>query len=155
MTDFHDFGIKQKKRPYPILWYQTTELWAWQSPLRKTCYKTGSGRRGLSKFHSIYNNLFSFGYRAVTFNSIVSNYCWQCISADSIRSCQPSIADSIYIRPIMNSYILMPACFFFSYLLLIALGYFISQLRLTASFSLYISYQLLILEGKEKKSKTK
>ena len=28
LTDFHDFGINGKKRPYPILWYQTTILWA-------------------------------------------------------------------------------------------------------------------------------
>ena len=30
LTDFHDFGINGKKRPYPILWYQTIILWARQ-----------------------------------------------------------------------------------------------------------------------------
>ena len=28
LTDFHDFGINGKKRPYPILYYQTLTLWA-------------------------------------------------------------------------------------------------------------------------------
>ena len=64
LTNFHDFGINRKKRPYPILWYQTIILWVCQfqvhrgsnhppqedvlqKRLRKTCYKKGSGRRGL------------------------------------------------------------------------------------------------------------
>ena len=25
-TDFHDFSVNGKKRPYPILWYQTTRV---------------------------------------------------------------------------------------------------------------------------------
>ena len=30
LTDFYDFGINGKRRPYPILWYQTTILWTCQ-----------------------------------------------------------------------------------------------------------------------------
>ena len=55
LTDFHDFGINGKRRPYPILWYQTTILCACQFQIQrvvtthvKTCYKKGSGRRRLS-----------------------------------------------------------------------------------------------------------
>ena len=32
LTDFHDFGINGKRRPYTILWHQTTILWACQFP---------------------------------------------------------------------------------------------------------------------------
>ena len=35
VTDFHDFGINGKRRPYPILWYQTITLWACQFQVRK------------------------------------------------------------------------------------------------------------------------
>ena len=31
LTDFHDFSINGKRRPYPIPWYQTIILWARQS----------------------------------------------------------------------------------------------------------------------------
>ena len=30
LTDFHDFAINGKRRPYPIPWYQTIILWARQ-----------------------------------------------------------------------------------------------------------------------------
>ena len=52
LADFHDFGINEKWRPYPILWYQTNMLWACQfqvhggnhhsnpslAPSRQACY---------------------------------------------------------------------------------------------------------------------
>ena len=55
LTDFHDFGINGKRRPYPIPWYQTIILWARQfqvhkgcgnhpPPLGKPCYKKRLGR---------------------------------------------------------------------------------------------------------------
>ena len=53
--DFYDFGINGKRRPYPILGYQITILWACQltsiskppfSERRVT--EKGSGRRGLT-----------------------------------------------------------------------------------------------------------
>ena len=53
LTDFHDFGINLKRRPYPIPWYQTIILWARQfqvhkgvvtTPLGKPCYKKRVGR---------------------------------------------------------------------------------------------------------------
>ena len=53
LTDFHDFGINGKRRPYPIPWYQTIILWARQfqvhegvvtTPLGKPCYKKRLGR---------------------------------------------------------------------------------------------------------------
>ena len=55
LTDFHDFGINGKKRPYPIPWYQTIILWARQfqvhkgggNHLGKPCYKKGLVGRGL------------------------------------------------------------------------------------------------------------
>ena len=34
-TDFHDFGINGKRRPYPIPWYQTIILWARQFQVHK------------------------------------------------------------------------------------------------------------------------
>ena len=34
-TAFHDFGINGKKRPYPILWYQTTVLRACQFSIHR------------------------------------------------------------------------------------------------------------------------
>ena len=49
-TDFHDFDINGKKRPYPLSWYQTIILWARQfqvhkgvvtTPLGRPCYKKG------------------------------------------------------------------------------------------------------------------
>ena len=46
LTDFHDFGISGKRRPYPS-WYQTIILWARQfqvHPLGKPCYKKRLGR---------------------------------------------------------------------------------------------------------------
>ena len=30
LTDCHDFDINEERRPYPILWYQTTILWVCQ-----------------------------------------------------------------------------------------------------------------------------
>ena len=56
LTDFHDFGINGRRRPYPIPWYQTIILWAHQfqvhkgggyHPLGKPCYKKGLVGRGL------------------------------------------------------------------------------------------------------------
>ena len=56
VTDLHDFGINEKKRPFPILWYKKNIYFGCVNfkitgggnhPLRKTCYKKGSGRRGL------------------------------------------------------------------------------------------------------------
>ena len=53
LTDFHDFGINGKRKPYPIPWYQTIILWARQfqvhkgggnHPLGKPCYKKRLGR---------------------------------------------------------------------------------------------------------------
>ena len=53
LTDFHDFGINGKRRPYPIPWYQKIILWARQfqvhkgvvtTPLGKPCYKKRLGR---------------------------------------------------------------------------------------------------------------
>ena len=53
LTDFHDFGINGKRRPYPIPWYQTIILWVRQfqvhegvvtTPLGKPCYKKRLGR---------------------------------------------------------------------------------------------------------------
>ena len=52
LTDFHDFGINGKRRPYPIPWYQTIILWAVNfkfmglvtTPLGKPCYKKRLGR---------------------------------------------------------------------------------------------------------------
>ena len=53
LTDFHDFGINGKRRPYPIPWYQKIILWARQfqvhkgvvtTPLGKPCYKKWLGR---------------------------------------------------------------------------------------------------------------
>ena len=35
LTDFHDFGINEKRRPYPIPWYQTITLWARQFQVHK------------------------------------------------------------------------------------------------------------------------
>ena len=35
LTDFHDFGINGKRRPYPIPWYQTIILWARQFQVHK------------------------------------------------------------------------------------------------------------------------
>ena len=35
LTDFHDFGINGKRRPYPIPWYQTNILWACQVQVHK------------------------------------------------------------------------------------------------------------------------
>ena len=35
LTDFHDFGINGKRRPYPIPWYQTITLWARQFQVHK------------------------------------------------------------------------------------------------------------------------
>ena len=35
LTDFHDFGINEKKRPYPIPWYQTIILWVRQFQVHK------------------------------------------------------------------------------------------------------------------------
>ena len=54
LTDFHDFGIIGKRRPYPIPWYQTIMLWACQfqvpegvvTTLGKPCYKKGWVGRG-------------------------------------------------------------------------------------------------------------
>ena len=57
LTDFHEFGINGKRRPYPIPWYQIIILWARQfqvhegvvtTPLGKPCYKKGLVGRGLS-----------------------------------------------------------------------------------------------------------
>ena len=56
LTDFHDFGINRKSRPYSIHWYQTNMLWARQfqvhkgvvtTSLGKPCYKKGLVGRGL------------------------------------------------------------------------------------------------------------
>ena len=57
LTDFHDFDINGKRKPYPIPWYQTNILWARQvqvhkgvvtTPLGKPCYKKkGLVGRGL------------------------------------------------------------------------------------------------------------
>ena len=53
LTDFHDFGINGKRRPYSIPWYQTIILWARQfqvhkgvvtTRLSKPCYKKRLGR---------------------------------------------------------------------------------------------------------------
>ena len=53
LTDFHDFGINGKRRPYPIPWYQTNILYARQfqvhkgvvtTPLGKPCYTKRLGR---------------------------------------------------------------------------------------------------------------
>ena len=35
LTDFHDFGINGKKRPYPIPWFQTIIVWARQFQVHK------------------------------------------------------------------------------------------------------------------------
>ena len=35
LTDFHDFGINGKRRPYPIPWYQTIILWDRQVQVHK------------------------------------------------------------------------------------------------------------------------
>ena len=35
LTDFHDFGINGKRRPYPLPWYQTIILWAHQFEVHK------------------------------------------------------------------------------------------------------------------------
>ena len=35
LTDFHDFGINGKRRPFPILWYQTTILWVCQFQIHR------------------------------------------------------------------------------------------------------------------------
>ena len=64
-SDFHDFGINRKRRPYPIPRYQTIILWERQfkvhkvggNPLpppspRKPCYKKGLVGRGLKLFIS-------------------------------------------------------------------------------------------------------
>ena len=86
LTDFHDFGINGKKRPYPIPWYQAIILWARQfqvhkgvvtTPLgtMKPCYKKGLVGRGLRscfskqvfcKFH--YTNILWFSCTLVLFN---------------------------------------------------------------------------------------
>ena len=56
LTNFHEFGINGKRKPYPIPWYQTIILWARQfqvhkgvvtTPLGKPCYKKGLVGRGL------------------------------------------------------------------------------------------------------------
>ena len=58
LTDFHDFGINGKRRPYPIPWYQTITLWARQfqvhrggnhPPLVNHVTKKGLVGRGLKE----------------------------------------------------------------------------------------------------------
>ena len=49
LTDFHDFGINGKRRPYPILWYQTTILWACQFQYHREVVTTPLGRRVTKK----------------------------------------------------------------------------------------------------------
>ena len=67
LTDFHDFGISGKRRPYPIPWYQTIILWACQfqvhkgvvtTPLGKPCYKKKLGRTRVKGTLSDSNNIF-------------------------------------------------------------------------------------------------
>ena len=36
-TNFHDLGIKSKEEALPILWYQTTLLWACQFQVHRGC----------------------------------------------------------------------------------------------------------------------
>ena len=59
LTNFHDFGINGKRRPYPIPWYQTIILWAHQfqvhkgggnHPLVNHVTKKGLVGRGLSLY---------------------------------------------------------------------------------------------------------
>ena len=68
LTDFHDFGINGKRRPYPIPWYQTIILWARQfqvhkgggnHPLGKPCYKKRLGRTRVKHMH-LYTDIFAF-----------------------------------------------------------------------------------------------
>ena len=63
-TDFHDFGINGKRRPYPSLWYQRTILWACQfqvhtgavtTPSGRSVTKKPSGRRGIMCHHRASN----------------------------------------------------------------------------------------------------
>ena len=44
LTDFHDFGINGKRRPYPIPWYQTIILWARQFQIHKGVVTTTLGK---------------------------------------------------------------------------------------------------------------
>ena len=59
LTDFNDFGINGKRRPYPIPWYQTIILWARQfqvhkgvvtTPLANHVTEKGLVGRGLKQF---------------------------------------------------------------------------------------------------------
>ena len=59
LTDFHDFGINRKRRPYPIPRYQTIIFWARQcqvhegvvtTPLGKPCYKKKLGRTRVNQY---------------------------------------------------------------------------------------------------------
>ena len=72
MTDFHDFGINRKRRPYPILWYKTTTLLARKfhfhrggggnhpPPLGNHVVENTLGGRGLSnKNNSVYRPGFT------------------------------------------------------------------------------------------------
>ena len=67
LTDFHDFGISGKRRPYPIPWCQTIILSACQfqvhkgvvtTPLGKPCYKKRLGRTRVKGTLSDSNNIF-------------------------------------------------------------------------------------------------
>ena len=92
LTDFHDFGINGKKRPYPIPWYQTIILWARQvqvhkgvvtTPLGKPCYKKRLGRTRVNsnnKQHFVYI-LYITGHHLTSLSvfmwgGVIPSPCW-------------------------------------------------------------------------------
>ena len=78
-TDFHDFGINRKRRPYPIPWYQTIILWARQfqvhkgvAPLvnhvTKKKKKKGLVGRGLKHMYGLWVHVFVCKLRIIENN---------------------------------------------------------------------------------------
>ena len=106
LTDFHDFGINGKKRPYPIPWYQTIILWAPQvqvhegvvtTPLGKPCYKKRLAGRGLIMEPlglTCYMILKLYPYRVLS--------CIQVLSFGKKYTILKSIAKKRYTRKVRN-----------------------------------------------------